>query len=308
MTMETLTQFSLRLTDYAAYLAELDRLRPAPDPGEQSPTDTGPSAEKSNRNRFPRYAAGDRFVDAEDWPCPKMVVIPPGEFWMGAISTDPDRRSDEGPRRLIRISSPLAISITLITFDHWDGSFADGGTRYRPDDRRWGRDSRPVINVSWYDTEEYIGWLNRKLGMPEDQRYRLLSETEWEYAARAGIDATRFPWGDDLDARQVQHHAWCYNNSDGRPQPVGQKPANEFGLNDMLGNVAEWVQDHYSADYRPHSGNGQPYTTGSKYDRRVLRGGSWLDRANKLRPTARDSMSPDHRSYSIGFRIARNIP
>lgn len=300
MHMETFSQIIARLPTYEAWLAELGAepaaaFREAPsgrpfDPGSRF---TEARAAKAHATPLPRP--------------PEMVVIAAGRFWMGATPNDPDRRSDEAPRREVVIPRDFAVSLTPITFEQWEACLADGGTRYKPSDQGWGRGNRPVINVSWHDAQEYIGWLNRRLDLPPGKRYRLLSEAEWEYCARAGHDSERFPWGEDLDGRQLIHYAWCYDNSEYRIQPVGGKPANAFGLFDMLGNVAEWVQDHHTSDYRPHAGDARPYEEDSRYASRVVRGGSWLDRARQLRPAARDRMSPEHRSYTIGFRIARDI-
>jgi len=297
MHMETFPQLIARLPSFDAWLAELG---------------AEPAAAFREAPSVRPYAAGRRIDETRPAPAaplpqaPEMVVIPAGRFQMGATPNDPDRRSDEGPRREIVIDKDFAISRTPITFEQWDACLADGGTKHRPEDHGWGRGNRPAINVSWHDAQEYLGWLNRKLDLPLEHRFRLLSEAEWEYAARAGHDSERFPWGEDLASRQLTHHAWFYENSDGRIQPVGGKPANAFGLLDMLGNVAEWVQDHY-ADYRSHHVDGRPYQEDSRHASRVLRGGSWLDSARQLRPAARERMSPDHRSYKIGFRIARDI-
>ncbi len=310
---ETFAQIIARLPSYEAYLAELGGTNTFA--GADVRNSERPRSKSAPPHTIP-HAPGDQFADTQapepgkasaPLIVPDMVAIPAGRFMMGATPNDPDRLSDEAPRREIVIPAPIAISRAPITFEQWDACLADGGTRHRPDDHGWGRSNRPVINVSWHDAQEYIGWLNRRLDLPPEHRYRLLSEAEWEYAAHAGHDYERFPWGEDLDGRQLAHYAWHYGNSGGRIQPVGGKPANAFGLLDMLGNVTEWVQDHYSSDYRPHAADGRPYLEDSRHAQRVLRGGSWLDRLGKLRPAARKCMSPTHRSYEIGFRIARNL-
>ncbi len=239
-----------------------------------------------------------------DWETgPELVVLPAGEFRMGSADNELDRWSNEGPCHQVSIGYSLAVGRYPVTFEDWDLCVADAGVRHRPADQGWGRGKRPVINVSWQDAQDYIAWLNRKTG----QNYRLLTEAEWEYAARAGQGEKRFSWGDDPDYRQLEQHAWYTANSTGKTQPVGQKLANAFGLHDLHGNVAEWVEDTYRADYDAVPADGSAHTEGSRGAGRVLRGASWLDMSRSLRTAARDRITPDHRSYKIGFRIARNL-
>ncbi len=245
------------------------------------------------------YALGERFASFAE--APAMVVLPPGAFEMGAHPADPDAQACERPRRHIALARPLAVSLTPVTFDQWDACLADDGTRYRPADATWGRGHRPVVNVSWHDAEEYVGWLSRKTG----ERYRLLSEAEWEYACWAGAPQTdRFPWGADLGFRQLRHHAWHHGVADLRTHPVGQLHANAWGLLDMLGNVGEWVADAYHHDLSVVPAEGAPYQSVSRGVSRVFKGGSWLDSPRAVRPSARDHFNPDHRSYKVGFRVA----
>lgn len=308
--LETFSELTARLTSYEAYLGDL---RDAHE--RRVPFDEGAqSSYGATRTEGPRaegqaaHAQAKHFgVSGRGVLVPEMLTLPAGRYLMGATPNDPDCRSSELPQHEVVIASALAVSVSPITFEQWDACLADGGTKHRPEDHGWGRGNLPVINVSWHDTQEYIGWLNRRLDLPAQKRFRLLTEAEWEYAARAGHDSERFPWGEDLDGRQLNHYAWHYGNSDGRIQPVGGKPANAFGFIDLLGNVAEWVQDHYSADYQAHTADGRPYQEDSRHAFRVLRGGSWMDRPRQLRPADRDRMTPDHRSYKIGFRVARNI-
>lgn len=243
--------------------------------------------------------AGEVFSDFEG--APELVVLPSGEFWMGSPENEKEHIGDESPRHQVRIDYELAIGKFPVTFDEWDACLAAGGTQYRPADQGWGRGKRPVINVSWNDAQDYLRWLSEKTG----QRYRLLSEAEWEYAARAGQGERRYPWGDDLDSGQLGAHAWYSSNSGGRPQVVGQKRPNAFGLEDMHGNIHEWVEDIYLGSYDAAPDNGNPQTDGGIS--RVLRGGSWQDTPRYLRSASRYRFPPEHRCYIAGFRVARVI-
>lgn len=242
---------------------------------------------------------GEVFSDFEG--APELVVLPSGEFWMGSPENEKEHIGDESPRHQVRIDYELAIGKFPVTFDEWDACLAAGGTQYRPADQGWGRGKRPVINISWNDAQDYLRWLSEKTG----QRYRLLSEAEWEYAARAGQGERRYPWGDDLDSSQLGAHAWHSGNSGGRPQVVGQKRPNAFGLEDLHGNIHEWVEDIYLGSYDATPDTGNPQTDGGIS--RVLRGGSWQDTPRYLRSASRYRFPPDHRCYIAGFRVARVI-
>src|SRR5207249_7461576 len=134
------------------------------------------------------------------------------------------------------IPQPLAVGKFEVTFDEWDACVAHGGCTYRPIDAGWGRGRQPVIRVSWDDAKVYSAWLAKQTGKP----YRLLTEAEWEYAARAG-NPGRYSFGDN--ETQLGEYAWFSNNSDSKTQPVGTKKPNAFGLYDMHGNVWQWVED-----------------------------------------------------------------
>jgi formylglycine-generating enzyme required for sulfatase activity len=173
-----------------------------------------------------------------------------------------------------------------VTFVEWDACVADGGCNgYRPSDEGWGRGRRPVINVNWNDAQAYLQWLNQRSG----RRYRLLTESEWEIAARAGT-TTEYSWGDDppvcdQNARNGANFTDCTDN---RTRPVGSFRPNGFGLYDVHGNVWEWVQD----------------AEGSS---RVLRGGSWVIIPRLLRSAYRSWNDPTLRYYDFGFRLARTL-
>lgn len=235
---------------------------------------------------------GQSFRDCAE--CPEMVAIPGGTFLMGSPESEEGRDSDEGPQRRVTIA-PFAAGKFEVTFAEWDACVAGGGCNgYRPNDQGWGRGRRPVINVSWDDAQAYVQWLSRKTG----QRYRLLSEAEWEYAARAGT-STRWGFGDDH--AMLPDFAWYEANAGGQPHPSGEKKPNLFGLYDLLGNVWEWVQ-----------GCSQQVSIGGDLNARlsgleceVSRGGSWGNVRNSLRLANRLTGVPQNRVDVIGFRVAR---
>ena len=188
------------------------------------------------RAAAPQWEAGAVFRDCPE--CPEMVVVPAGSFMMGSPASEKDRDDDEGPVHRVNrvtIAAPFAVGVYEVTFDEWDACVRGGGCGgYRPVDAGWGRGRRPVINVNWEDVRTYVDWLSRETG----KDYRLLSEAEWEYAARAGT-TTRYHWGDDIG----RNRANCYYTYDGcgdswdHTAPVGSFGANGFGLHDMHGNV-----------------------------------------------------------------------
>jgi formylglycine-generating enzyme required for sulfatase activity len=169
-------------------------------------------------------------------------------------------------------------------------------------------DNDPVICVSWDDAQAYVSWLNRKVhrsGSPSgDARYRLPTESEWEYAARAGT-TTRFWWGDDESACAA--HAWSKENSGGQTHPVGLKPANRFDLYDMAGNVWQWTQDCYAETYAAAPNNGTAAEMGN-HCLRVDRGGSWYYATWLLRSATRERNPADYRDKVMGFRVAKTLP
>jgi formylglycine-generating enzyme required for sulfatase activity len=188
-----------------------------------------------------------------------------------------------------------------MTFDEWDACAADGGCNgYKPADQGWERGRRPVINVSWDDTKTYLVWLSRKTGKP----YRLLSEAEFEYAARAGT-TTAYYWGDEIGKGNA--NCRCGSQWDGKQTaPIGSFAPNAFGLYDMAGNVYQWVQDCYHGDYNGAPTGGSAWTSGD-CSLRVLRGGSWSSYLENLRSADRGRNSTDLRDDSVGFRVGRTL-
>ena len=233
--------------------------------------------------------------------CPQMVVIPAGSFVMGSPESEAGRYPDEGPQHRVTMGRAFAVGKYDVTFDEWSACVSGGGCKSNPNpsDGGWGRGDRPVINVSWEDAQGYVFWLSKVT----KQSYRLLTEAQWEYAARAGTD-TAYSFGND--ASQLGAYGWYDKNSNARTHPVGQKLPNGFGLYDVHGNVWQWVQDCYSNNYAGASMDGSANTT-LGCDRRVLRGGSWGLIPQGLRAAYRIRDSPSIRYFSVGFRVARTL-
>ena len=238
--------------------------------------------------------------------CPEMVVLPIGSFLMGS---SPDPESDpfsnekpktigearEKPQHRVQIQS-FAIGKYEVTQEQW---FAVMGTNPSANKGR----TLPVERVSWDDIQQFIAKLNQKTG----QKYRLPSEAEWEYAARAGSTTE---WSHGNDESKLGNYAWYGRNSGGKTQEVGQKLPNAFGLYDMHGNVWEWTQDCWHENYAGAPTDGSAWTTGCGGEGRVLRGGSLsyapIEPAG-LRSSIRDSFRPDNRNENLGFRLAGTL-
>lgn len=260
--------------------------------------------------------------------CPEMVVLPAGEFTMGSPPDEPERDEDE-PQQRITIAEPFALSQTPITWDQWEacvrdnwceGAAIDEALRLgfdgqpNPDYHDYGRGSRPVVGVSWYDAQHFVGWLNAKTA--EDDAYRLPSEAEWEYGARAG-STTAFPWGavidhdygnfgrsdDGLGGKAQGRDVWVDETS-----PVGSFPANAFGLYDMHGNIFEWTEDCYEADRANAPVDGTASKEGDCANR-VFRSGTFLSNPYMQRSARRGAPYPATqrgRNY-LGFRVAKTL-
>jgi len=268
--------------------------------------------------------------------CPEMVVVPAGEFAMGARGGDPRH----APQVTIKIARPFAIGrfeVTRAQFRAFvqEAEFETGTgcqtwneqlTRFAVDHTRgWAnpgrprepRDDHPVSCVSWAEAAAYVAWLAKQTERP----YRLPSEAEWEYAARGG-SARHYPWGEDPD--DACQYANLYDQSTQEIYPLGEEPArcrdgfpdlapvgalrpNSFGLFDMIGNVAEWVQDCYTTSSigRPRDGRAWVWTGGCQ--RRVQRGGSWLTAPAAADSTARVGAPAAERFDWVGFRVARDV-
>jgi formylglycine-generating enzyme required for sulfatase activity len=274
-------------------------------------------------------AVGSVFRECPD--CPEMVVIPVGTFAMG--STDAEKAwavahgaaagsvADEAPQHAVSVRS-FALGKYTVTRSEFAAFVKDSG--YTPGkgcyetgnphsplhaDASWQApgfdqtDRDPAICVSWNDAQAYVAWLNRKLTGNSAGPYRLPSEAEWEYAARGGSVAL-FWWGDAVSA--AADHAWFKDNAGGVTHPVGLKPANGFGLEDMTGNVWQWTEDCYAESYAGAPADGSP--VGGKEDcLRSDRGGSWFYPAWLLRSATRERNPADYRDTVMGFRVARAL-
>jgi formylglycine-generating enzyme required for sulfatase activity len=231
--------------------------------------------------------------------CPEMVVVPAGEFMMGWPETEKGYSDNEGPQHKVMISRPLAIALFELTFAEWDACAAHADCARDIPASGSRRPRLPVINVSWDDAQSYVAWLSKITG----KAYRLLSEAEWEYAARAG-STTRYSFGDD--EAELDQYSWYSGNSIYRAHPVGQKTPNAFGVFDMHGNVWEWVEDCYHDDYEGAPVDGAAWTTGD-CDARVVRGGSWGSDPQHLRAATRLRNTPANQFNYLGFRVGRAL-
>ena len=230
--------------------------------------------------------------------CPEMVVVPKGAFMMGSPETEKDRNKAEGPQRKVTITNNFAVSKFEVTFDEWRAC-VDARVCEEAADQRWGRGNRPVINISWDDAQQYVKWLSERTGRP----YRLLSEAEWEYAARAG-STTAYSWGDNIGEGNANCDGCGSEWDNKQTAPVGSFKANAFGLHDMHGNVFEWVQDCGDANYDGAPTDGSAKTDGTCASR-VLRGGSWSYPPQDLRSAHR--RPTNGQSSSRGFRLGRTF-
>jgi formylglycine-generating enzyme required for sulfatase activity len=260
--------------------------------------------------------------------CPEMIVLPPGTFTMGSPADEPLRRENEA-QRTISIRRAFAMSTTPVTWDQWESCVRDnwcdgiavetalstlGSGEPNPDFRDFGRGTRPVVGVSWYDAQAFVGWLNAKAG--EDDAYHLPSEAEWEYSARAG-STTAFPWGAEIDhdygnfgtdaeglgGKAEGRDVWLDETS-----PVASFPPNAFGLYDMHGNIFEWTEDCYEADRARAPSDGSADKEGNCANR-VFRGGTFLSNPYMQRSARRGAPYPATlrgRNY-LGFRVAKTL-
>jgi formylglycine-generating enzyme required for sulfatase activity len=234
--------------------------------------------------------------------CPEMIVVPAGRFTMGSPASEQGHWRDEGPQHSVTFARQFVVGRFAVTFDEWNACVADGGCNgYKPEDQGWGRGRRPVINVSWDDTKTYLAWLSRKTRKP----YRLLSQAEFEYAARAGT-TTAYYWGAKIDKGNANCNGCGSQWDDRQTAPVGSFAANAFGLYDMAGNVWQWVQDCYHGDYNGAPTDGSAWTSGD-CSRLVVRGGSWLFDPQELRSAYTTRFTTDLRNYNLGFRVGRTL-
>jgi formylglycine-generating enzyme required for sulfatase activity len=243
--------------------------------------------------------AGDSFKECLK-DCPKMVVVPAGKFMMGSPGNEKGRYSNEDPQHEVTIAKRFAVSMFDVTFADWDACFSVGGCRPRVGDRGFGRGTRPVINVNFDDAQQYVEWFSKMTG----RTYRLLTEAEWEYAARAGTTTAYF-WGDEIGSGNANCKG-CRSEWDSRTALVGSFAPNQFGLFDMVGNVSQWVQDCWHASYDDAPTDGSAWTTGD-CDNGVVRGGSWFRDPQNLRSADRYGTPRTNRDLGFGIRLGRTL-
>ena len=263
----------------------------------------------------PAASPRERLVTLMDGTAFTFVEVPAGRFTQGSPATEAGRAADEGPAREVTLSRPFWLGKFEVTQAQWAAVMKDNPAMFRdfPASAR-----HPVEGVSWLDAQGYLERLNG-LGLG---RFRLPTEAEWEYAARAG-STTRFPWGDDPAFRALPRHGWFYPRSEGRSHPVGLKEPNPWGLHDILGNVMEWTLDQYAANSYGSAAPKNPWNKATKPYPHVARGGAWDDdSADKLRVANRRFSDPDWKiqdpqfpksiwyhtdAQFLGFRVVRPL-
>jgi formylglycine-generating enzyme required for sulfatase activity len=330
---------STRAIDARARLEELRKKQvamvapPIPTPSADPCAGAAVTVSQSPRPACPLSAAAERALKPKDSfrecdRCPEMVVVPAGSFTMGSpesertpvaaafvtygivpggLTTAPPL-SSEGPQHKVTIARPIAVGRFPVTFDQWDTCVDDGGCNgYRPSDQGWGRGSRPAINVNWEDAEAYVVWLSRKTG----KRYRLLSEAEWEYIARAGT-TTPYWWGSSFSTNQANYNG---NRTYGG-QPTGENrqktlsvvsfSPNPWGFYQVHGNSYDWVEDCFHDDYFGAPADGSVWTS-ENCKGHVVRGGAWTSAPWVLRSAFRGWFPTNFRRSNHGFRLARTL-
>ena len=255
-------------------------------------------------------AGGEVFKECDE--CPEMVVVPAGKAVLGSPPGESGRQTFEAAPHVVEIAKPFAVGRYAVTFAQWDACYAEGGCGHRRlGDLDFGRGKRPAIFASWSEAQLYVQWLKGKTGQP----YRLLSEAEWEYAARGckslKCASAPFWFGAIKPELAVYDSRRSYDGSPKadprlKTEPVDSGPANPFGLYNMLGNVRQWTQDCWNPAPSAVASNGAPVLSGD-CSARATRGGSWADEPSKLRAASRDYESVDEGSERIGFRVARDL-
>ncbi len=260
---------------------------------------------------------GDVFRDCDTTP--RMVVIPAGSFIMGSPESEAHRDQNESPRTEVTIPAPFAVGVFEVTFEDWEHCVRMGGCGgWTPDDEGYGQGRRPTPNVNWHYAQLYVQWASGLTG----KRYRLLTEAEWEYATRAGSTTPNYwapeddpcAFANGYDQTGASFHGFIFQYDRIIPcedgftgtAPVGSYPPNAFGLYDMIGNVAEWTQDCYHADYSGRPKDGSAWEFGLCFIR-VMRGGSWFNGERWLRAAARVPRLPQGATSTSGFRVARDL-
>lgn len=252
------------------------------------------------RHETPAFKPGQAFRDCPQ--CPELVVVPAGLYIMGLNATG---KKSKPPHR-VNIRKPFALGRFEVKFSEWRACADEGGCLADPDDHRWGRKGRPVINVTFFDAKRYLEWISKKTG----ERYRLPSEAEWEYADRGGA-TTLWWWGDKVGKDNANCKDCKSQWSDGGELPHGTAPVgsfapNPFGVHDTAGNVFEWVEDCWNPSHENAPPDGTARTQGDcRY--RVIRGGSFYYYSKVAKSYYRAKNPPGVKSYWLGFRVLREI-
>lgn len=254
-------------------------------------TPAAPAAKPATK---PAPAAPKVFKDCD--VCPEMVVLPKGAFIMGS-----DLLPAEQPKHPVFIKKPFAMSRFEITFDNWEACLIEKGCTHNPHDHNWGRGRQPVMNIDFYMAEGYAKWLSQKTG----HTYRLPTEAEWEYGARAG-STTAYWFGDNPDDGMINCRQCTGAVPGHRNAPVGQYKPNPFGLYDMHGNAYEWVSDCWIPHYKGAPRDGSARTEGDCAIR-VIRGGSWYYFSRQSRSSSRAKNAAAVKSYWLSFRVVREL-
>ncbi len=232
--------------------------------------------------------------------CPVMIVVPAGKFIMGSPESESDQNASERPQHEVAIAEPFAVSKFEVTFEEWDACVAAAACPRVQD--HWGRGQMPVINVSWGDAKQYVGWLSRLTG----KNYRLLTEAEWEFAARAGT-TSRYSWGDEPGKGNANCDG-CGSQWDlQQTAPVGSFKPNALGLYDMHGNVWEWVEDSWHDNYDGAPTDGSAWLRGGDPNYRVIRGGSWRNDTELICAAVRVKRNINVQFDTLGLRVARSL-
>jgi formylglycine-generating enzyme required for sulfatase activity len=288
----------------------------------------------TKKNQLKRsYKPGDTFKDCEN--CPEMIVVPPGEYLMGSPKSDKAQYQDEGPQHKVKIAKKFAVGKFEITraqfaafvketghdvgnmcLTYEDGVAKNRTSRNYENPGFKQEDTHPAVCVNWTDAKAYVRWLNTKItGAP----YKLLSEAEWEYVARAK-SKTAYHFGQEMidicsygngaDQASLELMSWSNNEcKDGYvfTSPVGVFAVNDFGVHDVHGNVREWVEDCWHDNYHEAPTDGKAWTREGNCSMRVLRGGSWFFNPDFLRSAERSKNYTSFREANYGFRVARSL-
>jgi formylglycine-generating enzyme required for sulfatase activity len=223
----------------------------------------------------------------------EFILIPAGEFMMGAVPQDKEASDSEKPQHKVRITKPFYMGKYLVTQEEWEKIMVNDPSKFKEAGKK-----APVETVSWDDCQEFIKKLNQK----EGKTYRLPTEAEWEYSARGGDSggSTIYTYGND--ASKLRDYAWYDGNSGNTKHPVGQKKPNSLGLYDIMGNVFEWCGDWYDDEYYKNCPSADPKgADGGVY--RVLRGGSWSENAEDSRLSFRSDQYSVYMDEVVGFRL-----